>query len=856
MKRIGLLLICGLILTFPFSQAMAVDTDLYAVTSTEVPPNVLIMFDNSSSMNELISGILYDPAMIYPFVVTDYPNRVYYRTGGGNWNLYRNSVDDIICATVKTALQTYGFYTGQVSFATSDCGGNNVNLNTGNYLNYMQITGGPADKPKLGLAKGIIQSYVNTTEGVRFGAMIFNDNEGGRILREIKDMTPANVADLHTAIGGLNGTTWTPLAETLYEAGLYFKGAQSYFNKDGIGNPVQYTSPLQYYCQKSYVIIITDGESTKDRNVILSTAVGDANQDKREPGMDNEVPYENEGSDYLDDVAKILNEYDFNPGMKDKQNIKTYTVGFTINSPLLERTAQYGGGKYFYCHNAQEFIIAMQKIIDEILSKSTSFVAPVVPISQMEKTSAGNRMYLAMFKPTMKSFWEGNIKKYGIATVKTGSIEVGEILDKYDTPVMDSENKIREDAQSYWSSEPDGEYVRKGGVGEILLNRSVSRNIYTYLEATSTSTDLTHSSNAFQLINTDITPSVLGLPNPGDDAGRNQIINFIHGLDSYDENGNLITNEKRDWILGSFIHSRPVVIHYDETHSVIFAGANDGMLHAFDDESGEELWAFIPPTLLPVLKNLTGDTVEFLVDGAPKVYLGTDKKILLFGLRRGGRCYVALDITERLSPKFLWQIDPSKTGFGELGQTWSTPQIGKIELASGEKWVAFIGGGYDTNQDKTNPAGDTMGRAMYVVDILTGQRIWSYAYAGGDVNNTEMSYCIPSDVARVDTNGDGLIDRLYVGDAGGRMWRFDIGDPSVASWTGKIIFNSNGGTSDHRKIFYPPDVTLEKDDGNYEMLLFGTGDREHPKVTTVINRLYAVKDKNPSTALAENDLSM
>ncbi len=813
---------------------MAADTDLYAVTSVEVPPNVLIIFDNSSSMNELISGILYDPATIYPFVVTDYPNRVYYRTTGGRWNLYRDSIDSIVCAAVKTALQTYGFYTGQISFATSDCGGNNVNLNTGNYLNYMQITGGPADKPKLGLAKGIIQSYINTTEGVRFGAMIFNDNEGGRLLKEVKDMTPANRADLHVAIGGLSGETWTPLGETLYEAGLYFKGAQSYFNKDASGNPIQYTSPVQYYCQKSYIIVITDGESTKDRNAILSTAVGDTNQDEREPGMANEVPYESEGSDYLDDVSKTLNEYDFNPGMKDKQNIKTYTVGFTVNSPLLERTAQYGGGKYFYCHNAQEFIIAMQKIIEEILAKSTSFVAPVVPISQMEKTSAGNRMYLAMFKPTMKSFWEGNIKKYGIATVKTGSIEVGEILDMYDTPVMDSQNKIREEAQSYWSSAPDGEYVRKGGVGEILLNRSTPRNIYTYLGGTS----LTE-------FNTDnITASVLDVTQ---DVDRLAIINFVHGLDAYDENGNLITNEKRDWILGSFIHSRPVVIHYDETNSVIFAGANDGMLHAFDDESGEELWAFIPPTLLPVLKNLNGDTLEFMVDGAPKVYLAADKKILLFGLRRGGNSYIALDITERLSPKFLWEINPSTTGFGQLGQTWSTPQIGKIELASGEKWVAFIGGGYDPNQDKTNPPNDSMGRAIYVVDILTGERIWSYAYTGGDLNNLEMTYCIPSDMARVDTNGDGLIDRLYVGDAGGRMWRFDIGDPSVASWTGNIIFSSNAGT----KIFYPPDVTLEKDSGNYEMLLFGTGDREHPKETTVINRLYAVKDKNPSAATAE-----
>jgi type IV pilus assembly protein PilY1 len=162
-----------------------------------------------------------------------------------------------------------------------------------------------------------------------------------------------------------------------------------------------------------------------------------------------------------------------------------------------------------------------------------------------------------------------------------------------------------------------------------------------------------------------------------------------------------------------------------------------------------------------------------------------------------------------------------------------------------------MGGGYDENQDKLPvTASDTRGRAVYVVNISTGDLIWSYSNA----NDTQMSYCIPSDVARVDTNGNGYIDRLYVGDIGGRIWRFDIGDLAVSKWTGKIVFGSNSGTSDQRKIFYPPDVTLEKDNGNYEMLFFGTGDREHPKATNFINRLYGVKDKNPIAALTENDL--
>lgn len=142
-----------------------------------------------------------------------------------------------------------------------------------------------------------------------------------------------------------------------------------------------------------------------------------------------------------------------------------------------------------------------------------------------------------------------------------------------------------------------------------------------------------------------------------------------------------------------------------------------------------------------------------------------------------------------------------------------------------------------------------MGTAIYVVDIETGNQIWKYSKS----TNAAMQYSIPSDIADVDTNGDGYIDRLYVGDVGGQIWRFDIGDLSEkdnpAKWKGKIIFTASG------KIFYPPEVSLERDSGgNYEMLFFGTGDRENPKNTTFTNTLYAFKDRNGS-GLTGSDLA-
>jgi len=826
----------------------AKDTDLYMASGEGVEPNILIIFDNSGSMNDEVQAYFYDPLILYdPLVVLHANRNTVYRRSGGSWILFANSIADVACAAARTALTNSGHYEGNTN---ATCTSTNRTLRTGNYRNYLASIGGSEYLPKLTIAKRVISDFLSTINGVRIGMMIFNTSEGGRIHSTIRSLTDPNRAQLITDVNNITANTWTPLAETLYEAGLYFKGGASYFNSG-----VVYTSPIQYYCQRNYVILITDGMSTQDRHAILASAIGDRDGDQREPiGAPNDPNYPSYGSDYLDDVAKYYYENDLRSDLTGQQYITTYTIGFTTNNNLLERTAAHGHGKYFYSNSAQELASAFQNIVGDILEKTSSFVAPIVPVSRMERTSAGDRIYLALFQPKQNRMWSGNIKKYGVT--QTGA-NLGQITGINGLPALDDLGQILNTTYSFWpspfpSNRMDGSSVEKGGVGDILLNRSTGRNVYTYLGS---NVNLPHSSNTFNTTN--ITPTMLGLSS-GDTVGRDKLVQFVLGFDAYDEDGNSNTTEKRDWILGSFLHSRPLVIHY-ASQTVIFAGSNDGMLHAFDDNSGEELWGFIPPNLLNKLQSLNADVIEDFVDGSPKAYIARNadgsinRAILIFGLRRGGNRYYALDITNPLSPQYLWEINPNSPGspFAEMGQSWSTPNIGKIAYGAGEKWVAFIGGGYDENQDNANPVSDSKGRAIYVVDVLTGSLVWRYSVA----ENAAMTYSIPSDIAKVDTDGNGKIDRLYVGDMGGRVWRFDIEDPNTANWTGKIIFSSNPGRdgTTGRKIFYPPDVTLEKDTAYYPMLFFGTGDREHPKEDTVINRLYAVKDKNPSTALTEQE---
>ena len=560
------------------------------------------------------------------------------------------------------------------------------------------------------------------------------------------------------------------------------------------------------------------------------------------------------------------------------QNGENYCAA--ANDPGEDNISGYA----FIAQNENQLNMAISEIrnfIITLIAQSTSYVAPVVPISQYQNTSSENSMYLGMFEPTATTIWNGNIKKFGIASTATSTIPIGTMLDATGQPALEpNSSTIKPTAQSYWSTTQDGGNVEAGGVGALieasLTSYPDSRNIYTYL---GTSTDLTTSSNAFTTSNAAITPTLLGLAST-DTTDRNNIINFVHGWDVWNwDNG---PGNPRKWVLGAFIHSRPVVIHYG-SQDVIYAGANDGMLHAFDNATGSELWGFIPPDLLSNLKNINNSltSLQIFVDGAPKAYVtytynadgsinSVTQATLIFGERRGGNVYTALDVTLPSTPKFLWSISPTQirqgTGttasavYGEMGQSWSTPILGQIKNGAGKKQVAFIGGGYDPTNEDTIPAGtDASGRAVYVVDITNGSQIWQYSHS----NDSNMKYCIPSDITPIDVNGDGLIERLYVGDVGGEMWRFDIGDAAnTASWKGYRIFKGVG------KIFYPPDVTFEANRGNgtYDYLFFGTGDREKPNDTSatdanwVNSRLYAVKDydndTNPPTPLplTENNL--
>lgn len=882
MKRL-LIAICILI-AFPV-VVHADDLEIYGTTTAEIKPNILIIFDNSGSMNEEVrSAIGYNPSVTYTQaqacggggnVLCD-TNQVYRWRGVEKiWQGHTTLANvQSRCTTAYNTLSTQGTYSGRLA-TSGACSSSSATFAAGNYINFLVSGSGDSDPttPKLTIAKRVVTDLVQTTDSVNFGLMIFNQSQGGRLAFPVSDMTVGtNRTTLINTINALAGDTWTPLAETQYEAMRYYSGQSSYFNSG-----TNYTSPIQYTCQKNYIILMTDGMSTEDRSPVLQTicSSGDCDGDGYEPAGDPRKSYAYQGSDYLDDVAKYLNDNDMSSSLDGTQAVNTFTVGFGLPEGddgatlLLREAASNGGGAYYSAYNTQTLSDAFTQIIGTIIQDNTSYVAPVVPVSPENKTYSGDSVYIGFFKPAVGAFWSGNLKKYGL------NLNNGTVVDKNGTPALDSEGNFLDSSVSYWSTLADGGLVDEGGVGEVLLARTTSRNIYSYLGTSST---LTHSSNAFTTGNSALSYGIFNLSN---DTEKNNLINYIHGYNSY----SATPTAKRDWILGDVLHSRPTVVHYSVSRSVIYLGSNDGMLHAFEDSTGEELWGFVPTDSLGSLKNLvSGTTHPYFVDASPKIYIKDangngiisssegDKVVLILGGRRGSSSYVALDVTTPESPTVLWRIGATITATEpdvgsvwndtELGQSWSEPEITRVVIGSEAKYIFLIGGGYDSVSEDVDPrtTNATKGRAVYAVDVLTGSKLWEYSYAtstgAADPSNTkhDMTYAIPSAVTVIDSDGNGYADRAYAGDAGGQIWRFDIGNNITSNWAGKIIFRSNPGadSSTGRKILYPPDFVQEI---GYDVLYFGTGNRENPRGATVVDRLYAVKDAgNITTPLTESNL--
>lgn len=997
-----------LISTTSFSE----DIELYigeTIQQAKTRPKVLIIFDNSGSMNNNGDDFkkLYDPNTVYEAVggFNSLSEKFIYFTKGGvdgaslpvpdGPSETRRFLDAINgCQTARDILDEYGYYTGQLreySFQGNsgswqeipdnnganidviDCeddvlslnpknagivaknngtivslsdgypvdgegtksapkyhtdlasnsnvpwSGQLVTLYTDNYLRWRQSTKdaiGTEYRTRLEVAKESVTNLINTTPNVDFGLQVFNHNgssstqNGGRIVHGIQESTLSSRAELLGIIDDLQGNTWTPLCETLYEASRYFSGKSVYYGDDNDVSPNRdqdiedskvYKTPFSSCSDRIYVVLITDGAPTYDINAddeIFQLPV--SGQDTFTTAdrflVNDPAEYEVKYS-YLAALAGWINNNDLNLTLDGKQTAETYTIGFGKDAavdaaPLLIETAKRGGGEYFYAEDSASLTAALTNVLANIAPSNDSLTSASVASNNFDRTETLDSVYYAMFQPNRGPRWQGNLKKYKVtAGIQKGSNGV--------SAINPSTGHFSDEVQSYWSSSKDGDSVGEGGVAE-MLRKKTGRVIYSDLGTNNgmvkLTFDLASTSNAFKTQ----TELATALDVADEKAIIEESLSWINGQDPDDEDEDGVTSESRADIFGDPLHSKPVVINYGGNDIYIVVGTNHGVLHMFKDDDDnntiDETWAFMPKEFISNIEalraNFTSADKVYGIDGLITAHIvdkngdgvvdkSTDKVWLFFGYRRGGTSYYAMDITDPANPSVMWTITGGTGDFVDLGQTWSQPKVtySKLNVSGGKaNPVLIFGGGYAISKDSHAIGGiggepDSQGRAIYMVDAETGALKWSLAPSGDTVFSGTDS--IPSSIATLDSDGDGLTDRLYAGDTGGNVWRVDMpgSDKTKFSVFKLAEFGGNASNAVDRRFFNEPSIVrayitetidsgkkdsegkaiITQQDIPYDAVLIGSGDRSNPIGTDTDDVFFMIKDINIKTQQFTSD---
>ena len=980
-----LLFLVGLLAVTGFSQAD--DIDLFKVGSGgKLKPNIMVLFDNSGSMNNLIFPPFYDNSVTYSgdgnqnYQEDDHISSNYsYIVRSGWWGSYAlypynfydyaTPLDNVSGFNyVKSLTRNDG---KKVYFFVEEDSGYAVRV-SGNLLNFLlynatsaqislwnhfmlygnwdltDTTNDNENKVRIRVARKVmkevikdvydkydLEKAVNPAAAYpRIGFSQFDSSDQGALIRH-PCQQQSNYSAIEQFIESAKANRNTPLSESLACLWSYFRNGAtpSITNSNDFklftnGNAAT-SSPITNWCQKNFIVVITDGLPTYDNELDnheeqsvfhinkppdypnkstypvgvpnLSWGDGVSAGDPLYDDMDSALAADDENSarHYLDDVAAyaynedlypddyLRTHKDFDKVFKNKQNIATYTIGFTTSNKLLQATAKNGNGGldgyYYTANNYEELKQALENVfssIEQRLYAFTSFTGP------KKVVSTSSTSFVGTFLPSASSsIWEGHLIAYN----------------------------LRSDATFYTNAQGEIDDASKRWDASLHVPEAASRNLVT-LVPPFTSTYNYSTPTPFTTANAVSLRTYMGFT--ADDAGTDLAANTIDFIRGVRPTGKPTTR------FGDVFHSDIVFVgqplqwkslyfpnyigfwkKYNDNATdggteygdaprkkVVFVGTNDGVFHLIDADpadganEGRELWGFVPDEVLPSLKSIVQEnTYKYTVDGritADDICQGSCtswsdwKSMIFFGLRGGGKAYYGLDITDTSSPVIKWKFGKTLTGTEPayvqyLGDSWGKPVVGKIRFKEGgtvkEKWVVLLAGGYGTPVKNSSGAvtsySGLQGKALFVVEAYTGNLLWMLGYTTDSDDQTSAHYLttntlynwpIASAVTALDKNNDGYLDAVYFGNLGGNLFKLNIQDSDSSTWTPETFYRASASTSGAplQPIFLSPAVAF---DPCYHLwVTFGTGDRENIRSTNK-GRFVAIIDggstQNPSTLL-------
>ena len=555
-----------------------------------------------------------------------------------------------------------------------------------------QNTYGGGGGTRLDAAKKVIKKIVSNTD-LTSGANFGLMEWGTRHNIRVK-ISDTGAKQIYSNVDGVYASGGTDLRTAM-------NNARNYFTSGQVAN-------WNLTCSLNYLIVISDGYWSSHSSVI-----------------------------------SIANQ------IRTAYNIKTFAVGFALggaNSNYSTLATAGGTVKPLYASNETELLAKLTDAIKQAISGRLTFTTPAV----MSDVSRNNFVYQSTFEYTKNTQWKGSLKKYKLNS--------------------------------------DGSFgaVQWDAADKLNAKSASSRNIWT--------PEISTGINNFTTSNRDALKSRMFPSQSPTDTEVENLINFIRGVDTYDQDGD---NNKTESIhkLADIYHSDLIIVGKPEAPSIddgsinsqkkdsyyrlqnnynnfkngstcggpcinrkeiVYAGANNGILHAFDASNGEELWGYIPPNVLGNFEKIPSSKANstnaiYGIDGSPVVkdiYFddtpndGTTnprwRTILLSGLGSGGKGLFAIDVTNPNNPTHLFAINhngsdqviqhwgtntfknefgyrsgsiDSKYDYRKLGETWSTPRIIRIKVSGKDKWVAVFGGGYN---GAVNP---NYGSAVFVMDL-------------------------------------------------------------------------------------------------------------------------------------------
>ncbi len=688
------------------------------------------------------------------------------------------------------------------------------------------------------VAKAVVAKTINDLAGIQVGFYSLNNNAPRMTVKPVKVRMPGQSTEedkTETLLDNLydyRSDSGTPLRHALANVGKYYDDTDS--SSGGLGSAPWWSASDGGECQKAFAIVITDGWWNGGLN-------GYGNVDGNE-----DAPYADTASNTLADVAMYYWKNDLSSTLDNqstdrgcdrnnpKQHMVTYTIAFGVNGTIdtedidgdgtpdspsykddpcffnpntprpdwptpaadtaktvddLWHASINGRGLYFSAQSPQELIDAMKAVFEDI-GKPASASAVGLNSQQLNEKS---RVYIARFIPEQ---WTGDLFAYPIDQFS------GEVL--------------TDSAHLLWSAADN--------LQDISVTAD-SRFIVTY-----------NGSTGIPFRESYLTGEQKNLLSVNLPGGKTlaDLITFLRG----DEVPGFRQREKR---LGDIVHSGPVL--HD---GIVYVGANDGMLHAFDAETGEEKFAYIPNIVIKNLRLLAdvnyGVNHRFYVDGSQFVSTIVDQNnkwqtFLVGSLGKGGKGYYCLNLRTRLrnnanlvvessisaaaseadvAGRVAWEypragmplltnnqdddgdgvVDELDEADPDLGYSYSKAYTVKAKAPNGGfRNVLIFGNGYNSYNGHA---------VLYIMDVESGAVLRKIDTGAGADNGLSTPVV-------VDVNADNLVDYAYAGDLKGNLWKFDLTDEDIDKWgvAYGVDSNKNG--------------VIDATDGDSPAPLFSTG---------------------------------